>query len=235
MGGVPVSNQDQDKHPHVRGMGMASARSRTRLIERLRHLGAGNDDVLAAMEKVPRHMFVDEAMTSRAYDDTALPIGYGQTISQPYIVAEMTRLLLGENTPRHVLEIGTGSGYQAAILAELVENVYTVERVQPLYEQARRRFAQLNYRNVRCRPARDGVLGLPDYGPFGAILVTAGADELPTSLYEQMADGARMIVPVGQDGHQRLIVVRRSGDQFSSETLDAVSFVPLIQHGNDDD
>jgi len=213
---------------------MASARSRARLIARLRQLGAGTDEVLEAMEKVPRHMFVDEAMTSRAYDDTALPIGYGQTISQPYIVAEMTRLLLDENTPAHVLEIGTGSGYQAAVLAELVTTVYTVERVQPLYEQARRRFAELGYRNVRTRLAREDALGLPDYGPFDAILVTAGADQLPTALFEQMADGARMIVPVGDSGNQRLMVVHRNGDQFSHETLDAVSFVPLI-HNRDED
>jgi protein-L-isoaspartate(D-aspartate) O-methyltransferase len=224
----------QDKHPHVRGFGMASARSRARLIDRLRGLGIENDTVLAAMEKVPRHQFVDEAMTSRAYDDTALPIGYGQTISQPYIVAQMTQLLIADGLPDNVLEIGTGSGYQGAVLAEILPSIYTVERIEPLYERARRRFAELGYRNVRARLARDGVLGLPDYGPFESILVTAGAENLPTSLYEQLADGGRMIVPVGPTGDQRLIVVRRDGGYFEQEVLDAVSFVPLIEQRSDE-
>jgi protein-L-isoaspartate(D-aspartate) O-methyltransferase len=221
-------------HPHVRGFGMTSARSRTRLIERLRALGVENETVLEAMEKVQRHCFVDEAMTSRAYDDTALPIGYGQTISQPYIVAQMTQLLIADGLPGSVLEIGTGSGYQAAVLAEILSSVYTVERVKPLYETARRRFAELGYRNVHTRLAREGVLGLPDYGPFGAILVTAGAQKLPESLCEQIADGGRMIVPVGPSGAQRLIVVRRHGNQLEQEALDAVSFVPLIEQAVDE-
>ncbi|MES1941691.1 protein-L-isoaspartate O-methyltransferase [Salinisphaera sp. T5B8] len=224
----------QDKHPHVRGFGMASARSRARLVERLRGLGIDNEIVLEVMEKVPRHQFVDEAMTSRAYDDTALPIGYGQTISQPYIVAQMTALLIADGVPDNVLEIGTGSGYQAAVLAEIVPSIYTVERIEPLYERARRRFAELGYRNIRSRLARDGVLGLPDYGPFEAILVTAGAETLPTSLYEQLADGGRMIVPVGPSGDQRLIVVRRDGGYFEQVVLDAVSFVPLIEQRSDE-
>lgn len=212
---------------------MASARSRARLISRLEQLGIKDDRVLEAMNRVPRHMFVDEAMTSRAYDDTALPIGYGQTISQPYIVAQMTSLLLADDEPANVLEIGTGSGYQAAVLAELIDAVYTVERVKPLYEQARRRFAELGYRNIRVREAREDVLGLPAYGPFNVILVTAGAEQLPTSLYEQMADDGRMIVPVAvPDGNQRLVVVRRQGSSFAREDLDPVSFVPLIE-GND--
>ncbi len=213
---------------------MASARSRSRLIERLRSLGIGDESVLDAMGRVPRHQFVDEAMTSRAYDDTALPIGYGQTISQPYIVAQMTQLLIADGVPDNVLEIGTGSGYQGAVLAELIDTVYTVERIAPLYERVRRRFVELGYRNIRARLARDGVLGLPDYGPFAAILVTAGAERLPTGLYEQMADGARMIVPVGASGDQRLIVVRREGRQFHQNTLDAVSFVPLIEQRTED-
>lgn len=221
---------EPDKHPHVRGFGMASARSRARLVTRLKQLGVRDERVLEALNRVPRHMFVDEAMTSRAYDDTALPIGYGQTISQPYIVAQMTSLVLADERPDHVLEIGTGSGYQAAVLAELIDTVYTVERIQALYEQARRRFAELGYRNIRSRQARDDVLGLPSYGPFDAILVTAGAENLPTSLYEQLAENGRMIVPVGASGGgQRLVVVRRQGHSFSREDLDAVSFVPLIE------
>lgn len=221
------------KHPHVRGFGMASARSRARLMARLEQLGIDDQRVLEAMNQVPRHMFVDEAMTSRAYDDTALPIGYGQTISQPYIVAQMTSLLLADGLPDHVLEIGTGSGYQAAVLAQLVDTVYTVERIKPLYDQARRRFAELGYRNIRAREARDDVLGLPSYGPFDVILVTAGAEALPTSLYAQMAEQGRMIVPVGASGGgQRLVVVRRQGQSFHREDLDPVSFVPLIEgHG----
>ncbi|MGN8157230.1 protein-L-isoaspartate(D-aspartate) O-methyltransferase [Salinisphaera sp. RV14] len=222
---------EPDKHPHVRGFGMASARSRARLIARLEQLGIRDERVLAAMNRVPRHMFVDEAMTSRAYDDTALPIGYGQTISQPYIVAQMTSLLLADGVPDHVLEIGTGSGYQAAVLAELVDTVYTVERIKPLYDQARRRLAELGYRNIRAREAREDVLGLPSYGPFDVILVTAGAEALPTSLCEQMAEQGRMIVPVGETGGagQRLVVVRRQGQSFQREDLDPVSFVPLIE------
>lgn len=215
-------------HPHVRGHGLASARSRERLIERLRSLGAAREQVLQAMAETPRHEFVDEAMTSRAYDDTALPIGYGQTISQPFIVARMTDLVLDDGeTPETVLEIGTGSGYQAAVLSQLAHNVYTVERVQALYRLARRRLAQLGYRNVRVRPADDQTLGLAGYGPFDAIVVTAGAETLPVSLYEQMRDGGRMIVPVGENV-QQLMVVRRSGDEFVQEALEAVSFVPLV-------
>ncbi len=223
-----------DKHPHVRGFGMASARSRARLVERLRGLGIEDETVLAAIEKVQRHQFVDEAMTSRAYDDTALPIGYGQTISQPYIVAQMTSLLIAEGRPENVLEIGTGSGYQAAVLAEILPSIYTVERIQPLYERARRRFAELGYRNVRARLARDGVLGLPDYGPFDAILVTAGAERLPKALYAQIADGGRMIVPVGPSGDQRLMVIYRDGANYREQALDAVSFVPLIEQRADE-
>lgn len=224
---------EPDKHPHVRGFGMASARSRARLVSRLEQLGIRDQRVLEAMNRVPRHMFVDEAMTSRAYDDTALPIGYGQTISQPYIVAQMTSLLLSDGVPEHVLEIGTGSGYQAAVLAELVDTVYTVERIKPLYEQARCRFAALGYRNIRAREAREDVLGLPSYAPFDAILVTAGAETLPMALCEQMADPGCMIVPVdAAGGVQRLIRVRRQGQSFPREELDPVSFVPLIEGHN---
>ncbi|RJS95412.1 protein-L-isoaspartate(D-aspartate) O-methyltransferase [Salinisphaera sp. Q1T1-3] len=208
---------------------MASARSRSRLLDRLGQLGIRDERVLEAMGHVPRHLFVDEAMSSRAYDDTALPIGYGQTISQPFVVAQMTSQVLAHGAPRNVLEIGTGSGYQAAVLAELVASVYTVERIKPLYDRARHRLAELGYRNIRIREARDDVLGLPAYGPFEAILVTAGAEVLPESLFGQLADGGRMIVPVGGGGQQRLVIVRRQGDSFVREYRDAVSFVPLIE------
>jgi protein-L-isoaspartate(D-aspartate) O-methyltransferase len=217
-----------DRHPHARGLGMASERSRQRLIERLRDLGAGDERVLEAMARVPRHQLVDEAMASRAYDDTALPIGYGQTISQPFVVAHMTTLLLGEGEPpRTVLEIGTGSGYQAAVLAELVEKVYTVERIPALYRRARTRLRGLGYRNVRVRLA-DGTVGLPDYAPFDGILVTAGAESLPDTLLEQLADGGRLVAPIGAHGMQYLVVVERHGDEFSRRELDPVSFVPLL-------
>tara|TARA_B100002049_G_C16080742_1_gene377022 strand:+ start:1546 stop:2229 length:684 start_codon:yes stop_codon:yes gene_type:complete len=219
-----------DKHPHVRGYGMAGSRSRTRLLQRLEALGVHDSRVLEAMARVPRHSFVDEAMTSRAYDDTALPIGYGQTISQPFVVAQMsTHVLAGATPPTRVLEIGTGCGYQAAVLAELVAEVYTVERIEALYDQARRRLADLGYRNVRPRLAMDGVLGLPNYAPFDVIIVTAGAARLPEALYEQLADGGHMIVPVGESASQRLALVRRQGDHFAVEYRDAVSFVPLIE------
>lgn len=227
-------NESIDKHPHVRGFGMASARSRDRLITRLAESGVADQRVLEAMRRVPRHMFVDEAMTSRAYDDTALPIGYGQTISQPYIVAQMTSLLLADGIPQHMLEVGTGSGYQAAVLAELVDTVYTVERVDALYKLARRRLSELGFRNIHVRRASDDVLGLPIYAPFDAILVAAGAEELPQSLCAQLADGGVMIIPVsGQDQSQRLIRVRRRGDDFLCDELEPVSFVPLIEGERD--
>lgn len=222
---------EANKHPHVLGYGLASARSRDRLLARLRQLGMRDARVLEAMARVPRHLFVDEAMSSRAYDDTALPIGYGQTISQPYVVAQMTRLVLAQGVPANVLEIGTGSGYQAAVLAELVDNVYTVERVKPLYEQVRMRLAELGYRNIRVRLAREDELGLAAYGPFDAIVVTAGAAQVPQALCEQLAEGGRMIVPIGEQDQQRLVILRRQGDAFIREYRDAVSFVPLIEGG----
>lgn len=216
------------RHPHVRGLGMASERSRQRLVDRLRDVDAGNERVRAAMSRVPRHRFVDEAMASRSYDDTALPIGYGQTISQPFVVAHMTALLLDEGEPpQTVLEVGTGSGYQAAVLAELVRTVYSVERIPALYRQARARLGELGYRNVRLRLA-DGSVGLPDYAPFDGIMVTAGAETLPESLLEQLADGGRLVAPVGAQGMQRLVVIERRDGEFSRRELDPVSFVPLL-------
>jgi protein-L-isoaspartate(D-aspartate) O-methyltransferase len=207
---------------------MASERSRKRLIDRLREISAGDARVLDAMARVPRHRFVDEAMASRSYDDTALPIGRGQTISQPFVVAHMTSLLLGEHElPQTVLEIGTGSGYQAAVLAELVRTVYSVERIPALYERARTRLRELGYYNVRARLA-DGTVGLPDYGPFDGILVTAGAESLPPVLLEQLRDGGRLVAPIGGREGQRLVVIERHGDDFHRRELDPVSFVPLL-------
>lgn len=219
---------DDARHPHALGLGMASERSRQRLIDRLHDLHAGDGRVLDAMARVPRHRFVDEAMASRSYDDTALPIGYGQTISQPFVVAHMTTLLIGESEPpRTVLEIGTGSGYQAAVLAELVHDVYSMERIPALYERARVRLRELGYRNVHVRLA-DGIVGLPDYGPFDGILVTAGTDSLPQALLDQLCDGGRLVAPVGGRAGQRLVVIERCGNDFLRRELDPVSFVPLL-------
>ncbi|WP_049046300.1 protein-L-isoaspartate(D-aspartate) O-methyltransferase [Aeromonas hydrophila] len=181
--------------------------------------------VLAAIAKVPRQLFVDEAMAHKAWDNTALPIGHGQTISQPYMVARMTELLI-QNDPAHVLEIGTGSGYQTAVLAHLVEHVYTVERIKSLQFQARRRLRQLDLHNVSAKHC-NGWLGWPNKGPFDAILVTAAASEVPTALTDQLADGGRLVLPVG-DSQQTLQLIERSGSQLTSRILEPVRFVPLI-------
>lgn len=220
-------------HSHALGMGMASERSRKRLVQRLRDSGVANENVLQAMQRVQRHRFVDEAMASRAYDDTALPIGYSQTISQPFVVAHMTALLLGQDTLDTVLEVGAGSGYQAAVLAELVRTVYAVERIEALQKRARNCLKELGYYNVRVRLS-EGVMGLPDYAPFDGILVSAGAESIPQALVAQLKEGARMVVPVGPSGAQRIMVITRRGDSYEQQSLDAVSFVPLIADAPND-
>jgi len=210
-----------------RGIGMTSQRTRDRLVRRLREEGVRNEKVLDVIGRTPRHLFVDEALASRAYEDTALPIGYNQTISQPYIVAVMTDLIL-QNNPRKVLEIGTGSGYQAAILAPLVEKIYTVERIKPLATQARQRFRKLGIRNVRASYS-DGTEGLPEFAPYDAIITTAAAEVIPDALLEQLdPDGGRLIIPVGGRDRQTLTVVTRNDDEFEREVLDPVIFVPLL-------
>ena len=181
--------------------------------------------VLATIAKVPRQLFVDEAMAHKAWDNTALPIGHGQTISQPYMVARMTELLM-QNNPAHVLEIGTGSGYQTAILAHLVEHVYTVERIKSLQFLARRRLRQLDLHNVSAKHG-NGWLGWANKGPYDAILVTAAASEIPTALTDQLAEGGRLVLPVG-DNQQTLQLIERSGSQLTSRILEPVRFVPLI-------
>lgn len=218
------------RHHHVLGRGMASERSRARLIELLEAEGITDPDVLNAMGKVPRHAFVDEALTSRAYDNTALPIGHGQTISQPYIVARMTELLIGNDDLKNVLEVGTGSGYQTAVLAELGMTVYTVERLEPLYLQTRQRLRSMGYQRVRCRLS-DGSWGLEDYAPFEGIIVTAGGEAVPEALKKQLCDGGRLVMPVGPTGQQRLLVMTRHGDDYEQELLDWVTFVPLVRDG----
>lgn len=212
---------------HIRGIGMTSQRTRDRLVERLREKGIRNEAVLEVMRRMPRHLFVDEALSSRAYEDTALPIGYNQTISQPYIVARMTEALLAGGVPEKVLEVGTGSGYQAAVLAQLVPRLYTVERIDALVRSARQRFRTLELRNVQLKRS-DGAWGWPQQAPFDAILVTAAPAEIPRPLLEQLADGGRLVIPVGGASGQTLAVVTRSGNVYEREDLEPVSFVPLV-------
>lgn len=209
-----------------RGIGMTSQRTRDRLVERLRSEGIRDNRVLAAIASTPRHLFVDEALASRAYEDTALPIGYGQTISQPYTVARMTELLLEVN-PGIVLEIGTGSGYQAAILSRLVEKVYSTERIEALATLARQRFRQLAYRNIRVQHS-DGSWGWPQMGPFDAIIVTAGGAEIPQPLLEQLKIGARLVMPLGDRTRQVLVSVTRTPTVYQRVDLEPVVFVPLL-------
>lgn len=215
----------------LQGIGMTSQRTRNRLVERLREKGIRNEAVLEVIRKTPRHLLVDEALASRAYEDTALPIGHGQTISQPYIVARMTELLLaGEYSPRKVLEVGTGSGYQAAVLAPLVETVFTVERIEPLYRVTREMLAALGYRNIRTYLS-EGRWGRASEAPFDAIIVTAAPETVPTDLLEQLAIGARLIIPVGKQGGQQLLqVITRTAEQtYTTVNHETVQFVPLIQ------
>jgi protein-L-isoaspartate(D-aspartate) O-methyltransferase len=210
-----------------RGIGMTSQRTRDRLVTRLRAEGIRNEAVLDVIRNTPRHLFVDEALASRAYEDTALPIGYNQTISQPYVVAAMTDLIISNN-PKKVLEIGTGSGYQAAILAPLVEKVYTVERIEPLAKQARQRFRKLGLRNVRASYS-DGTEGLPDFAPYDAIITTAASEQIPQALLEQLSEhGGRLVIPLGGSNLQRLTLVTRRGNSYEQESLDPVVFVPLL-------
>ena len=209
------------------GLGMTSQRARDRLIERLRADGIRDERVLTAMRTVPRHLFIDEALASRAYEDTALPIGRAQTISQPWVVARMTEALLEPVLPKKVLEIGTGSGYQATVLSELVEQVYTVERIDELQRLARRRFRKLGIANVKCK-YDDGRLGWPEFAPFDAVLVTAGSAALDDALLAQLAPGGVLVAPVGGPNGQQLLRVRKSEEGVKQENLGAVVFVPLL-------
>ena len=207
---------------------MTSQRTRDRLIQRLREKGIRDTRVLEAMRMLPRHLFVDEALATRAYEDTALPIGHRQTISQPYIVARMTEAVLADSVPKSVLEIGTGSGYQAALLAQLVEQVYTVERIEPLYQQARKLLMKLGLRNVRCKLS-DGTWGWESYAPYDAIIVTAAAPQVPQALLDQLAVGGKLVIPVGaQDDTQQLLTLVRTADGVEQRKLEDVVFVPLV-------
>ena len=211
--------------PEAVGSGMTSQRVRDRLVERLREVGIGDERVLNAVRVVPRHLFIDEALASRAYEDTALPIGHGQTISQPWVVARMTEAVL-QVAPRTVLEVGTGSGYQAAILAAVGLEVFTVERIGDLLRQARKRLRQLGM-NVRSKHD-DGRIGWPEHGPYDAIVVTAAAPALVDALIEQLAVGGRLVAPVGGPGGQVLLQLTRQADGIVQEELAPVSFVPLL-------
>lgn len=211
-----------------RGIGMTSRRTRERLLQRLRAQGIRDERVLAALGNVPRHLFVEEALASRAYENTALPIGFGQTISQPYIVARMTEALLEVVAqPRRLLEIGTGSGYQTAVAAALAKEVYSVERLEPLMKLARKRLRELGHHNVQVRLSPGGI-GWPQHAPYDAILVTAAPSELPAALLEQLAPGGCLVAPVGDAVMQELRRVRRGADGFEHERLGLVNFVPLV-------
>ncbi|HXY76300.1 MAG TPA: protein-L-isoaspartate(D-aspartate) O-methyltransferase [Steroidobacteraceae bacterium] len=209
------------------GIGMTSARTRDRLVQRLREQGITNLAVLERIRNVPRHIFVDEALGSRAYEDTALPIGFGQTISQPYIVARMTQALLEGGTMDNVLEIGTGCGYQSAVLAPLVRKLYTIERIRPLLERARARLKELGITNVRFRHG-DGVNGWKAHAPYDAILVAAAPLTLPEALVQQLKVGGRLVVPLGPEGEQQLVRFTRREQGVERVPLGPVAFVPLL-------
>lgn len=217
----------------VQGIGMTSARTRDRLVQRLLNEGIRHPEILERIRSVPRHLFVDEALSSRAYEDSALPIGQSQTISQPFIVALMTQALLEkggklERLPK-VLEIGTGCGYQTAVLAPLVRQLFTIERIMPLMNSARDRLNALGIGNVRYRHD-DGFRGWPGQAPFDGIIVTAAPDAVPEALLEQLAPGGRMVLPVGPvGGQQRLLRITRTDSGFEEENLAGVSFVPMLE------
>jgi protein-L-isoaspartate(D-aspartate) O-methyltransferase len=221
---------DQQMIDHnVRGIGMTSARTRDRLVQRLQESGIRSSEVLEQIRNVPRHLFVDEALASRAYEDTALPIGLGQTISQPYVVARMTEALLDGLDGGRILEIGTGCGYQTAMLAPLVKEIYTVERIPELLRKTKQRLRQLDIYNVQFRLA-DGWEGWPKYAPYDGIIVAAAAEELPEKLLGQLETGGQLVIPVGPSGRQELVKVTKCDDRYEQVSIAFVSFVPLV-HG----
>jgi protein-L-isoaspartate(D-aspartate) O-methyltransferase len=209
------------------GIGMTSARTRDRLVQRLREQGITNLAVLDRVRNVPRHIFVDEALGSRAYEDTALPIGFGQTISQPYIVARMTEALLQAGPADNVLEVGTGCGYQSAVLAPLVGRLNTIERIAPLLTRARERLKELGIRNIRFRHG-DGSLGWKSHAPYDGILVAAAPLTVPDALIKQLKLGGRLIVPIGAEGEQQLVRFTRRDQRIERDVLGPVAFVPLL-------
>ena len=213
----------------IHGVGMTSRRTRERLVQRLRDNGIVDARVLEVIRSTPRHLFVEEALAHRAYEDTALPIGFGQTISQPYVVALMTQALLSRGPRSRVLEVGTGSGYQAAVLAPLVERVYTVERIRPLQQRAQKLFRTLRLRNVEST-VHDGGLGWPEHAPYDAIITTAAPEVVPEELLKQLAPDGLLVIPVGLSDQQELRLIVRQGDSanFAEEVIQRVRFVPLL-------
>jgi protein-L-isoaspartate(D-aspartate) O-methyltransferase len=209
------------------GIGMTSQRTRERLIQRLMDQGITRFEVLEAIRSVPRHLFVDEALAHRSYEDTALPIGYGQTLSQPYVVAKMSELALAQGRPKKVLELGSGSGYQTAILASLVDEICAIERIKPLLERARKQLRALRVRNVRLRHG-DGLDGWASEAPFDLILGAAAPERLPTQLLEQLAPGGRLILPVGGE-QQQLMMVTATPEGYVEEVIEEVNFVPMVR------
>jgi len=209
------------------GIGMTSERTRNRMIVRLREKGITDERVLTAMANVPRHLFMDEAIAHRAYEDTALPIKHGQTISQPWVVAKMTQIVM-QYQPKKILEIGTGSGYQAAILGQLVAEVFSVERIDDLTRQARRRFIKFGYRNVRTKTG-DGFEGWKNEAPYDLIIATAAPDEVPEGLLSQLTESGMMLLPVGDSKKQNLVKITKTSVGYDTEILDAVMFVPFLQ------
>lgn len=209
------------------GIGMTSARTRDRLVQRLRDQGIHDLRVLERIRAVPRHIFVDEALASRAYEDTALPIGFGQTISQPYIVARMTQALIAGGLPEKVLEVGFGCGYQTTVLAPFAQKIFAIERVEPLVARTRQRLKELEVRNVKLKHG-DGMKGWPTQAPFEGIIVAAAPLILPDALVAQLAVGGRLVVPVGPDGQQQLLRITKREAGLQKEMLGPVAFVPLL-------
>jgi protein-L-isoaspartate(D-aspartate) O-methyltransferase len=214
------------RHPQTEGIGMTSQRTRARMVERLRKEGIEDETVLAALGAVPRHLFVEEALATHAYEDTALPIGFSQTISKPYVVALMIQALRAGRELGKVLEVGTGCGYQAAVLAQVATEVYSIERIAPLLVKARANLRELRLRNLRLKHG-DGNLGLPEVAPFDSIILAAASARLPQALLQQLAPGGRMILPLGSS-EQVLRLVERTRAGYSETTLDAVRFVPML-------
>ncbi|MEH6503661.1 MAG: protein-L-isoaspartate(D-aspartate) O-methyltransferase [Cycloclasticus sp.] len=210
------------------GIGMTSQRTRDRLIQQLQKLGIKDQRVLDVMKQIPRHLFVAEALASRAYENNSLPIGQGQTISQPYMVARMTELLIEDGMPENVLEVGTGSGYQSAVLASLIPRVFSVERIRPLQEKAKTVLAEIGFRNISFKHS-DGGWGWKACGPYQGILAAAAPAEIPVNLLEQLDIGAKLVIPIGVEGQQVLQRVTRTESAYEVETIEPVSFVPFLK------
>jgi len=209
------------------GIGMTSQRTRLRMIERLREQGIRDEAVLAAMGELPRHIFVDEALASRAYEDISLPLGFGQTISSPHTVARMTELARGAGVLENVLEVGTGCGYQTAVLAKLVKQVHSIERLAALLNRARRHLREVRLMNVHLRHG-DGLLGMPQMAPFDAIVMTAAAPRVPEKLVEQLREAGRLVMPIATRRGQQLCVIERTQQGYTERRMDQVKFVPLL-------